>query len=685
MRIDEWENGGYLRIQNNSDLVKGISDLGEKALIYNGLIPVENVKYRCLRPQNKEIRIPARFSSSATCHDDNIISKGDFPPGEYSLNGFYGHSLNDSNICNKSEILSFTPRLYVQLQKLSDFIADIGLNNHFHEKPLFNTPTISNSYGYKYDRITNIPENAYVLRSYSIYTNNTNGDKQTLLHSYDYTPKSVTSPELYDTFVPCSVLGGYSGAAYVSYMRSLLPHYYTTPGNPSNYRGTAPLYVGINGIISDKINGVVNMVSVSGNENFSENPFMNVVIDGYFQDYWSVLTVAPTGEGIYYIAGDLATWKQLFTASGMPWTDNIDDVIAPDDSNLNKPTTPGQPSNPVHDKDGDGDNISDTVEYPDVTYIPNSYTKYWITPDELVKLKEFLFKKTFLDNVSRLWENPAEYIVDLTYYPLRPDTLKMTGAQEQIIVGNINSEVTGLIFPDSGNRFHYMGAYHVEPYYNSYLDYEPYTSISIYLPYIGVRSLDSSRVTGHTLNVGYTFDFNTRQVTAHLGLDGQGFGDLGNALDSFTGSFGVAFPLSGSQANQVALNVLQSTTQLISSAGAIAGGVATGNVAAVYGGAVNAGSTLLGGQAIKPESLGTLTPTAGLYAPQIPYLIINRPITALPSTWAADMGYSAGYSGKVSSFTGYLEALHVELNRAANMTEQEAQEIITALQGGILI
>ena len=385
------------------------------------------------------------------------------------------------------------------------------------------------------------------------------------------------------------------------------------------------------------------------------------------------------------IYGKKADWTKFFDSLGLPWSWDINVVKSPDGDGLRKPILPGQPSNPVDDKPGDGDNISDTVEYPEVSYIPNSYTKYWITPDELVKLKEFLFKKTFLDNASRLWENPAEYIVDLTYYPLRPDTLNMTGAQEQIIVGNINSEVTGLIFPDSGNRFHYMGAYHVEPYYNSYLDYEPYTSISIYLPYIGVRSLDSSRITGHTINVGYTFDFNTRQVTAHLGLDGEGFGDLGNALDSFTGSFGVAFPLSGSQANQVALNVLQSTTQLISSAGAIAGGVATGNVAAVYGGAVNAGSTLLGGQAIRPESLGTLTPTAGLYAPQIPYLIINRPITALPSSWATDMGYSAGYSGKVSSFTGYLEALHVELNRAANMTEQEAQEIITALQGGILI
>ena len=385
------------------------------------------------------------------------------------------------------------------------------------------------------------------------------------------------------------------------------------------------------------------------------------------------------------IYGKKSAWTKFFDSLGLPWSWDIDVVKSPDGDGLRQPTLPGQPSNPVDDKDGDGDNISDTVEYPDVTYIPNSYTKYWITPDELVKLKEFLFKKTFLDNVSRLWENPAEYIVDLTYYPLRPDTLNMTGAQEQIIVGNINSEVTGLIFPDSGNRFHYMGSYHISAYYNSYLDYEPYTSISIYLPYIGVRSLDSSRVTGHTLNVGYTFDFNTRQVTAHLGLDGDGLGDLGNALDSFTGSFGVAFPLSGSQANQVALNVLQSTTQLVSSAGAIAGGVATGNVAAVYGGAVNAGKSLLGGQAIKSESLGTLTPTAGLYAPQIPYLIINRPILAEPDGYKEKHGYSSAYAGKVSEFSGYLECLEVKLNADNTMSETEQNAIISLLKGGIYV
>lgn len=649
---DTWNTTAErIRIQNPNYIMQGLSALHNFGLAngisfrFNSIIDTSYIEYRYMCSKNVYFdrvlaatqdfgyntfcKISTLDVSTARVHQnsENIFPR--FYPEMMSAKAFQSSYVSHAAVANIYSFSNVVPEIY-----------DLGSQKDIR----YYAPSATLFRDFSFD------DDDMILEYVSYYSDNTDGKEQTLLWEREHYTNIKHQPtcviQIYDSDKGVNI----------------------------------PTWVNmISCVVSPSTNGAVSNSNIGLWLALLGNAPLKFLMLGSTADEHRI----SFGGCIIY--GKKADWTKFFDSLGLPWSWNINVVKSPDGDGLRKPITPGQPSNPVDDKPGDGDNISDTVEYPDVTYIPNSYTKYWITPDELVKLKEFLFKETFLNNVSRLWENPAEYIVDLTYYPLRPDTLNMTGAQEQIIVGNINSDVTGLIFPDSGNRFHYMGAYHVEPYYNSYLDYEPYTSISIYLPYIGVRSLDSSRVTGHTINVGYTFDFNTRQVTAHLGLDGEGFGDLGNALDSFTGSFGVAFPLSGSQANQVALNVLQSTTQLISSAGAIAGGVATGNVAAVYGGAVNAGSTLLGGQAIKPESLGTLTPTAGLYAPQIPYLIINRPITALPSTWAADMGYSAGYSGKVSSFTGYLEALHVELNRAANMTEQEAQEIITALQGGILI
>lgn len=639
-----------IRIQNPNYIMQGLSALHNFGLAsgvtyhFDKVIDTSHSEYRYMCSNTSHVRAP-------------ISGAG------YLYNTFCNFNANGTNFATQIAESGF-PRFYPEMMSAKAFQSIYVSNQHIGEMSCFSKP-VPQTYDFGKPVVKDIrwyaptstlfrnfvfDDDDLILEYSSFYTNNSDGNEQSLIwNRMHYTEISHSPTCVLQVFNSNT---GVNNPVWINMLQMAT---------------SAPT--------DGRIGNSMNAVWLALLENAPLKFLMLHSSSGEYQKHFL--------DCVIY--GKKSDWTKFFDSLGLPWSWDIDVIKSPDGDGLRQTTFPGQPSNPVDDKDGDGDNISDTVEYPEVSYIPNSYTKYWITPDELVKLKEFLFKKTFLDNVSRLWENPAEYIVDLSYYPLRPDTLNMTGAQEQIIVGNINSEVTGLVFPDSGNRFHYMGMYHISPYYNSYLDYEPYTSISIYLPYIGIRSLDSSRVTGHTLNVGYTFDFNTRQVTAHLGLDGQGFGDLGNALDSFTGSFGVAFPLSGSQANQVALNVLQSTTQLVSSAGAIAGGVATGNVAAVYGGAVNAGSTLLGGQAIKPESLGTLTPTAGLYAPQIPYLIINRPITAMPSTWVADMGYSAGYSGKVSSFTGYLEANHVELKRAPNMTEQEAQEIISALQGGILI
>ena len=686
MTIDKWQESYYLRVENKSDLVNGIDDLGKKAVIYKGLQPKVNPRFTCLRPINKEVRVPARFSSSAVYRYTTFISNGGMSNSEQSMNGFYGSGYYDQYIYNKSELLTYVPRMYVQLQKLSDFITDIGLNNHYHEYPIFNTPTASYTYGYKFNRVVHIPDNVYVLRAYSIYTNNTDGTNQTLLHSYDYTAKGHEKPELYDMFVPCSVMGSSSGTNFIPYMRSLLPHYYADKSSLARYKYTAPLYVGINGTIIGNISGVVNMASFSDNVDFSENPFMNTVVANYYPDYWATLTTAPTGEGIYYIAADLSTWKQLFTASGMPWSDNIDDVIKPDDDDLNKPTTPGLPSNPVIDDDGPGSNITDPVEYPDPPYIPNStvYDRYFLSPNQIPDIKKFLFSATFIDNIKRLWTNPAEYVISLVCYPFDVGNTGLGTTNDVVSIGGVASDVVATALTDRGVPYFYGGSVFVDNYYNSYLDYEPYTSIDIYIPYIGVRPLNVSQIVGHTLCIGYYIDLNTQQITALLGLDGKS-GNLGQVLTQYVGSIGVQAPLSGTSAQDMIRNIVTQTSGLITGIGAIAGGVMGANPAILAAGVSKTSNELLGGGHTAPSYYGSLSPVSGLFTPQIAYLIINRPRQAIPTAYLSQQGFSSSFSGKVSEFSGYLECVSVNIPSANTMTEQEQNKIISLLTGGIYI
>lgn len=612
------------------------------------------------------IRVPIKIKNTTTTVSAVFSTSESFNVGSLlDVAGIYG---NDDNYYEWISI----PRLYPVLKPLKQVLIDYQSNTDFvwvHRNIELLYGQTPETHGFNYnsrisysEAIESCPDDLYVIDHLEQYTDKTNGEEQTLLSSINST---TTTGQAIIVGVPFRfTYGSYPGVVLVDMALSAISR-----RHDSDYATGAALYNNYPGYPFE-------IYTVMG----AGNPDPNPVLDWFFN--LSATTYSPK---MTFQAAKKSVWNKLFDSSGYKWSYDLDAVMSPDDTRLRKPSTPGQPDNPVDIGSGDGDNISDDIEYPDVSYVPTAFSRYWIKPTDIIKLKEFLFSQTFFDNIQRLWENPGEYIVDLTYYPLLPAALGMAGEPEQIPIGNILSNVTGLIYPENGAQYHYMGSYHVEPYYNSYLDYSPYTSMSIYLPYIGIRPLDTSRITGHTLNVAYTFDFGTRQVTAHLGLDGMGGGDLGNALDSFTGSFGVTFPLSGSQNNQVALNVLQQTSQVITSAGALAGGIATGNAAAALGGALGLVSSPAAGKQLNPETYGTLTPTAGLYAPQVPYLIINRPITAEPGAWADEMGYSAGYSGKVSEFSGFLECKNANIPASGTMTEIEQKEIQTLLNGGVYI
>ena len=326
------------------------------------------------------------------------------------------------------------------------------------------------------------------------------------------------------------------------------------------------------------------------------------------------------------------------------------------------------------------------MEYPDLQYVPTStvYDRYFITPNQIPDLKTFLFSETFVNNIKRLWTNPAEYVISLSCYPFDVRNSGLVTTNTDVTIGGVTSDIPALALTDIGAPYFYGGSVKIDNYYNSYLDYEPYTTIDIYLPYIGVRPLNVSQIVGHTLNVGYYIDFGTQQITALLGLDGD-INSLGQVLGEYNGTIGIQTPLGGTSAQQLMQNIITQTTGFISGVGALAGGIATANPALIAGGISGMGSSVLGGGHTSPSYYGTLSPISGLFSPQCAYLIINRPRVALPSNFQSLNGYSCSYSGRVSDFTGYLECTSVNLSSGNTMTEQEQNEITRLLTGGIYI
>lgn len=595
------------------------------------------------------------------------------------------------------EMLEYKPRLLPRLDTL-DFIGDFSEHylggssprpNRFWEITFKHGIVYPFGWECRYigDETAFLNEfpGYYVCSGYDIYSGLA-GAAQTKLYGLNRNKtngQSAVTGTFTDTFIPTKLqkTGGLYDVVYRPYMRGIDALSFSGYiDSLSTLIENGFMWFGANFSIDSDIHFIF---ASAFDGNFTANPWANV-LNGF-----GALVDMPYKQNVNATACSCiittkAVWEDIFTGSGMPWSYDEDIVKSPDDGALTKPDEAGLPDNPTDDTPGSGDNTSDNVVYPTPQYVPNAtvYDRYFLTPNQIPDVKTFLFSETFIDNIKRLWTNPAEYVISLCCYPFDVAATGLTTTETVLSIGGVSSSVNASALIDKGVPYFYGGSVYVDAYYGSYLDYEPYTSIDIYIPYIGVRPLNVSQVVGHRLTIGYYIDLNTQQITALIGLDGNA-GNLGQVVTQFVGSIGVQTPLSGTSAQDMIRNVVTQTAGLITGVGAIAGGIASANPALFASGAAGVGNALLGGNTTAPSYYGSLSPVSGLYTPQTAYLIINRPRQALPSAYQNQQGFSSNYSGTVAAFTGYLECLSVNMPSADTMTDSEHDEIIALMKGGI--
>lgn len=418
---------------------------------------------------------------------------------------------------------------------------------------------------------------------------------------------------------------------------------------------------------------------------------------------------SSTKGGLHsFFIGNNDQWTEAFNDVGLPWSFDLakvksgDFIPTPGDD----PTPPGpvDPDNPVDPGGGGSENpSSDPVVYPTPTFIPGGcFSRYWLDNSQVQSFKDFLFSSGFWNDVARLVTNPIDYVIDLTYYPLvATGLINGIGNNSEIYCGNVDSKISAPILPDNNRSVIWGGSLNYKygdkangPYYGSYLDYEPYTTISLYIPYIGIRQMNVSMITDHVICLMYVIDFNSRTFTAILGLDGNKANmNPGQIVAQYTAPFGINYPLSGTEMQRQVLNMMTATTKTVQAIGGIITGFAGGGVAGAIGGglsAVGAIPEIANSAQTSPTITGTMSPVSGLYAPQKPYLLINTPSRARPADYDKYAGLTSSYTGKVSKFAtesgvSYLRCKEVYLSTSRWITNEEANEIISLLKGGIYV
>ena len=305
-------------------------------------------------------------------------------------------------------------------------------------------------------------------------------------------------------------------------------------------------------------------------------------------------------------------------------------------------------------------------------------TLYLPTAEQMQSIAAFLWSDNVLDNFKKYFNNFADNLLSLYVLPFTPSGLNT----KTFKVGNMTSEITDVAFCTTRYIDRDMGTFNLEKLWDSYLDFSPYTRVELYLPYLGLHSLDTDelmcparmdgtlqRGLGSVLSLTYRLDLLTGVIVAKVKVNGE-------IRYQFEGKVGLTIPLTGQTYAQMAQAIVQAGAGLATT---IASGGLTAplTAAAAVTGTVNASKPNV-------ERIGNISGDASMLATNVPYLIVTRPNKPLLDEQEIYTGFPSYKSGTLGSFSGFTQVIeaHVE---GISCTEEERTLILKWLKEGVII
>lgn len=289
------------------------------------------------------------------------------------------------------------------------------------------------------------------------------------------------------------------------------------------------------------------------------------------------------------------------------------------------------------------------------------------TPAQLKALSNYLWSNNYdINTLKKIVNDPMDLFLGLSIVPVAvPD-----GGQKEVGIGLVGSGVYMTVAASQWVAVR-CGSVDIPTLSGSYLDYDPYTQIEIYLPYIGVRTLKADELIGKTLSVNYMVDILSGACVAWLDVDGS-------VMYTFMGQCATSIPVvSGDWTNLI--------NGILSVVGSAVGGAVRGGVGgAIAGGVAAAASVAVSDGKISVERAGNISSAAGLIAHPKPYLIISSPRICKPANQNKYTGYPSGVRRQLKEVSGYTE---VEVTRLHDIraTSDELDEIRSLLLSGVIL
>lgn len=332
----------------------------------------------------------------------------------------------------------------------------------------------------------------------------------------------------------------------------------------------------------------------------------------------------------------------------------------------------------------------DPVESFNRGYANHGFAKVYLpTSAQLLSLHNYLWSSSLDNTLKKMYASPIDCIISLNMIPL--DLSSILGDpvnQENIVIGNVDTQIENVNVPYTQFIMLDCGTISISEFFGSYLDYSPYTKLSIYLPYIGMKELDIDDFMNGEIGVKYYIDIVSGDCVAYINQVNLSSNDVRPAI---AGGAGVLYQFNGNVAFNVPISAQNFSQIYAASAGAMIGGA--GMLVSALSGGMSAPMALTGIAATgvnvatsKPSISrgGSIPSTAGYLGIQVPYLILTRPRQCLPEDQNALVGYPAYVTVTVGDIMGYneFEMVHLENIPA---TDAEKAEIEKLLKSGVIL
>lgn len=355
------------------------------------------------------------------------------------------------------------------------------------------------------------------------------------------------------------------------------------------------------------------------------------------------------------------TQTQTNTALNTTPQDIIDLLTKTIQQTDTQPATP--PANPTDT--GTGNTPVPTAPIGNASAL---WSVYHPTQAQVNSFGAWLWGSPFLTNIGKLFQNPIEGVISL-HKVFAPPVDSGSGS---IVVGTLDSGVSSATVNQQYVEVD-CGSVTLSEDFGNVFDYDPYTKVALYLPFVGIVPLNVADVMRSTINVTYGVDLFTGACIAMVSVSRDG---NEATLYQYSGNCAVHYPLSNVQQSQLLsglITVAAGVGAIVATGGTAAPAAATG----IASGAMSALHTNVGRS-------GGFSANAGAMGIKVPYLIIERPQTKVAETFPNLIGYPTNHSIKLGNCSNHVVVKHVHVE-GINATESELKQIESLLHSGVLV